>query len=68
MLQIKLFIKGLSPNPEKVDAIQKAPATKDKTKLQSYLGMLNFYRKFLPDAATLLEPLTKLLKNNVVWT
>ena len=33
--------------------------------LQGYLGMLNFYRRFIPSAATLLLPLTDSLKGNV---
>ena len=35
--------------------------------LQSYLGLLNFYRKFIPQASTLLEPLNLLLRKDQKW-
>ena len=54
-----------SPNPEKVKAIVDAPLPTDLTQLQSYLGTLNFYRKFLPDIATILEPINMLLKKEI---
>ena len=59
--------EGLLPTTTKVDAIAKAPAPKDITQLRSYLGLLNFYRKFIPRAATMLEPLNRLLKADTKW-
>lgn len=59
--------EGLLPTTTKVDAIAKAPAPKDITQLRSYLGLLNFYRKFIPRAATILEPLNRLLKADTKW-
>ena len=56
--------EGLRPNPLKIKAIMDAPAPKDLTQLRSYLGMINFYRKFLRNAADLLEPLNRLLRND----
>ena len=58
---------GLRPTKEKVDAITDAPEPKDVTQLRGYLGMLNFYRKFLVNAATVLEPLNSLLRKDVKW-
>ena len=55
--------KGIHPTEDKLKAIKEAPAPKDETQLRSYLGLLNFYRKFLPRAATVLEPLNKLLRS-----
>ena len=51
---------GLKPTKEKLDAILNAPEPKDSTQLRSYLGMLNFYRKFPVSAAAILEPLNAL--------
>ncbi|KAL0148659.1 hypothetical protein M9458_055986, partial [Cirrhinus mrigala] len=44
---------GIKPTSEKVDAIQKAPSPRNKTELQAFLGLLNFYSCFLPNKATL---------------
>ena len=43
----------------------------DKPALQRFLGMLNFYRKFLRDAAQVLAPLTDPLKGpgkSLIWS
>ena len=58
---------GLKPNPLKVRAIADAPSPKDITQLRSFLGMLNFYRKFLPNVSTILEKLNRLLDNGCKW-
>ena len=58
---------GMHPTDTKVKAIVDAPAPRDITQLKSYLGLLNFYRRFLPSAATLLEPLNSLMRSNTPW-
>ena len=46
----------------------KAPCPHDVKQLRSFLGMMNYYRKFIPDhLATILKPLTALLQHNVKW-
>ncbi|XP_064475575.1 uncharacterized protein K02A2.6-like [Ornithodoros turicata] len=59
---------GLHPDPKKVEAVPKAPAPTNVKTLQSYLGLVNYYRKFLPDLSTVLHPLNKLLGANAPWT
>ena len=46
----------------RVEAIKDAPKPKDVSQLRAFLGMLNYYHRFLPDVATVLEPLHKLLR------
>lgn len=58
---------GVRPTSEKVEAIQKAPSPRNKTELQSFLGLLNFYSCFLPNKATVLEPLHRLLDQSSTW-
>ena len=53
---------GISPMPSKVDAITKFPLPKNIKQLQSFLGIFNFYRRFVPKCAEVLLPLTRLLK------
>ena len=55
---------GIHPTNEKIKAIKNAPRPTNETQLRSYLGLLNFYRRFIPKAATVLHPLNELLKAN----
>ncbi|XP_037574536.1 uncharacterized protein LOC119456791 [Dermacentor silvarum] len=59
---------GLSPAPRKVDAVLKAPNPHNKKELQSYLGLINFYRSFLPNLSAHLQPLHLLLRDGQQWT
>lgn len=58
---------GVRPTNEKVEAIQKALSPRNKTELQSFHGLLNFYSCFLPNKATVLEPLHRLLDHSSTW-
>ena len=56
--------EGLHTTTEKLEAITKAPAPKNVRELRSFLGLLNYYGKFLPNLATLLHPLNRLLQKD----
>ncbi|XP_058462870.1 uncharacterized protein K02A2.6-like [Malaya genurostris] len=56
---------GLLPCPEKVLTIQKAKIPKNVTELKSFLGLINFYNKFIPHLSSKLYHLYNLLRNNV---
>ena len=43
-----------------------APAPGDATQLKSFIGLVNYYSKFLPSLADTLAPLYKLLGNTSV--
>ncbi|BHF64118.1 hypothetical protein SprV_0200711700 [Sparganum proliferum] len=53
--------QGLRPLSSKVEAIRDLPPPTSKRQLQRFLGMVNFYRRFLPNCADLMLPLTNLL-------
>ena len=57
----------LHPIPEKVDAVKNAPRLKNATELKSYLGLLSYYTKFLPNLSVVLAPLYQLLRADVSW-
>ena len=59
--------EGVYPVAAKVDAIKNAPAPRDVTQLRAFLGMMNYYHKFLPNVATILEPLHELLRKGQKW-
>ena len=58
---------GVAPVNEKTDAIIKAPTPKDVTQVKSFLGMVNYYHRHLPNLADTLEPLHKLLPKPGSW-
>ena len=53
---------GLIPNLDKVEVIKNFKIPETQTKLREFLGMVNFYRKFIPNGASILQPLNNLLK------
>ena len=63
----KIDSQGLHPLSEKVEAIQNAPTPRNVTELKSYLGLLSYYSKFLPNLSSCLAPLYKLLRKSVTW-
>lgn len=58
---------GVSPNPEKVEAIRAVPVPKSKTQLKAFLGIITFYTKFVPKLNIVLSPLYNLLTKDCKW-
>lgn len=50
-----------------MDAVLKAPRPENVGQLRSFLGLVNYYAKFLPNIATVLHPLNSLLQLKSVW-
>ena len=63
----KISGQGLQPTDEKIQAIKSAPAPQDVTQLKSFLGLINYYSKFLPNLSNTLAPLYRLLQKNTRW-
>lgn len=58
---------GLHPSQDKVRAIVDAPVPHNVSQLRSFLGMVNYYGKFLNQLSSLLAPLYKLLQQKTRW-
>lgn len=52
---------GTKPLDSKIQAIKDFPTPSNVRQLRAFLGMLNFYRRFLPQAAQIQAPLHSLL-------
>ena len=58
---------GLQPTESKVEAITKAPTPRSVTELKAFLGLVNYYGKFLSNLSTTVAPLHKLLVKGTQW-
>ena len=54
----------IRPLPQKMDAAMQAKSPTNVTELKSYLGLLNYYGKFLPNLAITLHSLRDLLQKD----
>ncbi len=70
----RLTAKGISPFPSRVQAIADFPQPPTAKHLQAFLGLFNFYRRFIPAAARIAQPLTRALRGDpkgstpLVWS
>ena len=60
----KLSEAGIIPRPEKVKAIQEMPRPRSIKELQKFLGMVNYYARFVGKLASRLFPLNQLLRKD----
>ena len=63
----RISAEGLQPTEEKVRALRNAPEPGNVSQLKSFLGLLNYYNKFLPNHSHNLAPLYRLLQQQTVW-
>ena len=62
---------GIAPLPEKVQAVRDFPQPQSQRQLRRFIGLVNFYHRFLPHCADLMQPLHSLLKGktqSLTWT
>lgn len=56
--------KGVHTSPDKIKAIKEVPEPKNVTELRSFIGMVMYYSKFVPNMSTIMQPLYDLLKKD----
>lgn len=54
-------------DPVKVEGVSKWPEPENVKDVQSFLGFVNFYRRFIQDFADIAKPLHDLTKKGTVW-
>lgn len=59
--------RGIQPTKEKIEALQDAPRPTNASELSSYLGLLRYYARFIPDISTVLQPLDELKQAKTQW-
>ncbi|XP_047984364.1 uncharacterized protein K02A2.6-like [Leguminivora glycinivorella] len=61
--------KGVHTCPDKIKAIKEVDEPSNVSELRSFLGLIMYYAKFVPNISTILAPLYRLLQKNVsfIW-
>ena len=63
----KLDASGLHLTTTKIKAVVDAPTQKNLSELKSYLGLLNYYGRFLLNLSTMIHPLSGLQRKGQRW-
>ena len=65
-----ILADGIQPLPEKLESIAKMPAPRNPKEVKQFLGLVGYYRKFVPRFADISRVLTHLTKKDVEfkWT
>ncbi|GBG64197.1 hypothetical protein CBR_g40897 [Chara braunii] len=58
---------GVKPEDSKIAAIRDWPTPRTLTELRSFLGLANYYRKFVRNFSTIVAPLRRLLRKETIW-
>ena len=59
--------QGIKPNPLKLQEIRNTPVPENTKALQSFLGLMNYFKRFIPNYSTLTYPLRQLLRKDNEW-
>lgn len=61
---------GVKPNPDKIAAVRNYPIPKNPKQIKQFLGLIGYYRRFIPNMSKVAKPINNLLKKNTpfVWT
>ena len=63
----RIDAQGLHATDDKIKAIAEAPIPKNVQELRSFLGLLNYYGRFIANLSSLIHPLNELLCRDTPW-
>ena len=63
-----LISEGVSPDPDKASAIESMKPPKDKSELETFLGMVTYLAKFAPNLSETTCPLRILLTKDTLFS
>ena len=55
---------GIQPLPDKLDSIKNMPTPKNSKEIKQFLGLIGYYRKFIPRFSDLARPMTRLTRKD----
>ncbi|EED23163.1 gag/polymerase/env polyprotein, putative [Talaromyces stipitatus ATCC 10500] len=59
--------EGIQTEKEKVQAIRDWPQPRNLKELQSFIGLINYYRRYIENYAKIMTPMFKLLKKEIPY-
>ncbi|XP_063691270.1 uncharacterized protein LOC134823666 [Bolinopsis microptera] len=59
--------EGIKPVKSKVESMLMAPEPRNVDELISFLGAVNYYRRYLPNLSSVIAPIERLRAKNVKW-
>lgn len=59
--------QGVKMDKSKIETVKNFKAPNNKKELQSFLGFINFYRRFIDKFAHIIEPLIELVRKDTKW-
>jgi hypothetical protein len=66
-LGYRIDAEGLHTTSSKLEAIVRAPRPTNIQELRAFLGLLNYYGRFIRDRATITQPLNNPLRKDTPW-
>lgn len=60
--------EGVTPNPEKIEAVLAWPPPENVREVRSFLGLCSYYRRFVEGYAAIAKPLQALVKKDVPYS
>ena len=63
----KISANGISPDDKKVEPVRNARPPTTAAEVRSFLGLVNYCARFIPNFATLAEPLRQLTRSDSEW-
>ena len=63
----ELTSDGINPSEEKIAAIRDARPPKDASEVGSFMGIVQYSPKFMPDVASVAKPIQELTRKGVVF-
>jgi hypothetical protein len=62
-----IYPGGLGVVASKVEVVMSIPRSRDVSRLRAFLGLYNYYRKFVKTFSAIVKPLTMLTRNDQPW-
>ena len=59
--------KGMAPQTNKVESVVNWPQPTSQKELKQFLGLANYYRRYIQNFANIAEPLNSLLAKDIVF-
>ena len=68
-LGYKISDQGVTIDESRIDALKKYPKPKTPKQVKQFLGLAGYYRQFIPNFSSIVNPITQLTKKSVkfVW-